>query len=184
MPLTSIGGKLLEKAAADGIPYIVIPNTGIQPRLSLGFMFKGLLALMKEDSMLRETSTVAELLRPQELEVQGKELAQQMNGRIPVVYSSQGNEAIAYNWKIKFNETGKIPAFYNVFPELNHNEMTGFDSQETTKELSEKFHFILLADSSDTLRNQRRMEIVKNLYKDRGLPVTYILLEGKNISNG
>ena len=34
----SIGGKLLERAEKDGIPYIQMPDTGIQPRSALGFL--------------------------------------------------------------------------------------------------------------------------------------------------
>ncbi len=88
------------------------------------------------------------------------------------------NEAIAYNWKIKFNETGKIPAFYNIFSELNHNEMTGFDVKDVTKDLSKNFTFILLKDNADDERIQKRMRILKKLYEDRGLSVIEIELQG------
>src|SRR3989338_7534914 len=83
-------------------------------------------------------------------------------------------------WKIKFNETGKIPAFYNVFPELNHNEMTGFDIKDATRALSEKFHFIFLKDPEDLDKNQRRMSITEKLYQYRGLKVSTVGLSGNN----
>ncbi|MBI4272789.1 hypothetical protein HY621_02980, partial [Candidatus Uhrbacteria bacterium] len=67
---------------------------------------------------------------------------------------------------------------YNVLPELNHNEMTGFDVKETSRQLSEKFFFIFLKDHTDHPRIQKRMDILERLYQDRGLPVRVIDLEG------
>ena len=59
--------------------------------------------------------------------------------------------------------------------------MTGFDVKETTKNLSQKFCFILLEDKTDHPRIQKRMEILKKLYEDRKLPVIEIQLNGKNV---
>jgi glucose/mannose-6-phosphate isomerase len=92
-----------------------------------------------------------------------------------VIYASNRNYSIAYNWKIKFNETGKIPAFCNVFPELNHNEMTGFDIRD---KLSENFHFIFLHDSADYERIQKRMYVTAEQLKERGFSVEHIDVQG------
>lgn len=105
-------------------------------------------------------------------------LAAALRGKVPVVYSSARNQAVAYNWKIKMNETGKIPAFYNIFPELNHNEMTGFDVVPATKTLSSRLHFVFLTDSADHPQVQKRMRVCRKLYEKRGLPVTDAALQG------
>lgn len=175
------GGKLLERAKKEGIAYIQMPATGIQPRMALGFHIRALLKLVGKEEAFQETATLLKTLDVTDAEKKGKTLAEKLQGKIPVIYSSAENRAIAYNWKIKFNETGKIPAFYNVFPELNHNEMASFDIQESTKKMGEMFHFIFLTDSSDHPRIQRRMEVCKKLYEDRELPVGVQHLEGKNI---
>jgi glucose/mannose-6-phosphate isomerase len=104
-----------------------------------------------------------------------------MKNYVPVIYSSSSNLSIAYNWKIKINETGKTPAFYNIFPELNHNEMNSFDVKDSTKELSNKFYFIILKDVEDDSRILKRMDVLEKLYKDRGLQVQTIELTGKNV---
>jgi glucose/mannose-6-phosphate isomerase len=96
------------------------------------------------------------------------------------VYASGRNRAIAENWKIKFNETGKIPSFYNVVPELNHNEMTGFDSKGRTAPVSRHFHFVFLKDGGDDRRITKRMSVLEKLYKDRGFKAEIVLLQGKN----
>src|SRR3989344_46433 len=144
----AVGGKLIDMAKKDNVPYVVLPG-GIQPRSALGYSIKALMKAMKLNDGIKQISELAKTLDPKSLEDEGKNLAQKLQGKVPVIYSSTRNYSIAYKWKIKFNETGKIPAFCNVLPELNHNEMTGFDVKDTTKNLSQKFCFILLEDKTD-----------------------------------
>ncbi|MDP2704359.1 MAG: bifunctional phosphoglucose/phosphomannose isomerase [bacterium] len=180
LAVISTGGKLLEQAERTNTPFVRMPDTGIQPRSALGFSFKGLLKLMGEDDALEETKELADTLYPKLLEEEGKALAEELKNHVPVIYSGTRNAPIAYNWKIKFNETGKIPAFCNVLPELNHNEMTGFDAQKESKNLAKNFSFIFLKDASDHPGVEKRMEILEKLYKARKLPVRIVELKGKS----
>ena len=124
--IISTGGKLIELAKKHSISYIQMPDTNIQPRNAIGYSLKALLKVIGDEKTLEELSKLSESLNPSEYEEEGKELAEKLKSKVPVIYSSTRNMPIAYNWKIKFNETGKIPAFYNVFPELNHNEMAAY----------------------------------------------------------
>ena len=180
LPLLAIstGGELLRLAAKHHIPYIRLPNTGIQPRSALGYSLNALLAAMGREEMLRETRTLATTLNPEEHEPVGKKLAEMFKGAVPVIYASRRNHAIAYNWKIKLNETGKTVAFCNVFPELNHNEMNSFDPTDTTRALSEKFFFLILQDEADHQKIQKRMHILADLYQKRGLRTKQLPLQG------
>jgi len=177
----SVGGKLLSLAKENNIPYIELPNTGIQPRMALGFSIKAFLKMIGEENELKNISELATTLNPTNYEENGKILAQKLKNYVPVIYASNHNSSLAEIWKIKLNETGKIPAFYNVLPELNHNEMTGFDARDSTKELSNKFYFIILKDLEDNLKIQKRMEVLEKLYKDRNLQVETIELKKKDI---
>lgn len=176
----AVGGKLLDIAKKNNLPYVQMPNTGIQPRSALGFSLNALFKLMRREDALQDCFKLAKNLKPEVFEKTGKKLAKNLKNKIPVIYCSRANKAIAYNWKIKFNETGKIPAFYNVFPELNHNEMTGFDVKPSSKHLSKDFYFIILKDKSDHKKIQKRMDILAKLYKNRKLKVEMIELKGKN----
>lgn len=176
----AVGGKLLQLAQEKGIPFVQLPDTGIQPRMSIGFMLRAVLKLTGESRLYKESGKLANTLKPGEWETKGKELADTIFKHIPIIYSSRRNIALAYNWKIKFNETGKAPAFYNTFPELNHNEMTGFDVQETTRELSDKMFFIFLKDEDDHPKITKRMEVLERLYRDRKLSVAVVSLEGNS----
>lgn len=175
----AVGGKIIEMAKKDNVPYIQLPDTGIQPRSALGVSIKALMKAMKLNDAQKEVSLMAKSLEPSAFEEDGKKLAKRLQAKVPIIYSSARNYSIAYNWKIKFNETGKIPAFCNVLPELNHNEMTGFDVKDTSKKLSENFYFIFLKDAKDNPKLLKRMEILEKLYKDRGLPVEIIELHGE-----
>lgn len=179
MVVISVGGKLIEMAKQDNLPYVQMPNTGIQPRLALGFSILGLMKLMGLEDNIKEASKLVQKLDAAKLEKQGKELAGRFKDYVPVIYSSARNRAIAYNWKIKLNETGKIPAFFNVMPEMNHNEMNGFDIQDSVRHLSDKFYFIFLHDKEDCKKVQKRMEITEKLYADRGLKTEILELKGE-----
>ncbi len=179
--VVATGGALIEFAKAHSLPYVLMPNAGIQPRSALGFSLLALTALIGDSETFAELQKLESTLAPMQFQEQGKALAQELAGKIPVIYSSRANTAVGYNWKIKCNETAKIPAFSNVFPELNHNEMTGFDVIESTKKLSEKFHFIFIADADDSPNIMRRMEVLAELYDKRGLQVTILQLTGTSV---
>ncbi len=163
------GGELLALAEENAVPYVRIPDTGIQPRSALGYSIRALLALMDEENLLDETAKAVATLSSEIQKSEGKALAERVAGRVPIIYASTYNFPIAYNWKIKYNETGKIPAFCNALPELNHNEMTGFDVVEKTASLSDCFYFLFLTDTDDNPKISRRMDILYDLYAKRGL---------------
>jgi len=148
--------------------------------MALGFHTKAILKVMGKEKELMEISELYNILKPEDFEGWGRELAEKIKDKIPIIYSSEVNQAIAYNWKIKFNETSKIPSFYNVFPELNHNEMTGFDIKESSRHLSKNFIFLLIEDDDDHPKIKKRMEVLKNLFEAKGLNVEVLKLTGKN----
>lgn len=175
----STGGLLLELAESHRVPFIKIPDTGIQPRMALGFTFRALVKVVGRGDILESSEKLAFELRAEDFETQGKALGEMLYGRVPVIYASERNSALAYIWKIKLNEGAKIPAFCNVFPELNHNEMAGFDTHKNTISLSEKFSFIFLQDSQDHPRIAKRQEVLKKLYEARGLRVFVLPMQGR-----
>lgn len=174
------GGKLITMAHMLKVSHIVVPSH-MQPRMALGYSLKAILKLMGEKHALADLSRLAETLHPSRREEEGKKLARRLKGSVPVIYSSFRNRSIAYNWKIKLNETGKIPAFYNVLPETNHNEMTGFDVKRSTARLSRKFHFLFLVDKEDHPRIIKRMNVMWKIFTKRGFRAEVLPLRGKNV---
>lgn len=176
----AVGGALLRFATEHEIPFVQLPDTGIQPRSAWGFSLLALMKLVGLETDLASMPAVASALNMTELQAQGQTLAAQLQGRVPVIYSTTAHYSIAYNWKIKFNETAKIPAFCNRIPELNHNEMNGFDTIPATAALSDKFVFVFLTSESDHPQNKKRFAVLQKLYTDRHLPVITVPLSGKN----
>lgn len=180
MAVITIGGELLSLAIENKVSYIQLPDTGIQPRSALGFSIKAFLKLIEENE-LEKIGELATTLNPNDYEENGRILAKKIKNRVPIVYASNHNSSLAEIWKIKLNETGKVPAFYNVFPELNHNEMTGFDVKDSTKELNSKFYFIISKDMKDDPKIIKRMIVLEKLLKDRSFEVVTIELKEKDI---
>lgn len=179
MAVIATRGKLISLAEKNNVPYVQLPDFHQQPRMATGLSLMAMLALMGERAWMAEAKTLATQLHPNREELRGKDLAKKLHASIPIIYASARNAAIAYNWKIKFNETGKIPAFQNVVPELNHNEMTGFDTKTKTISLSNHFHFVFIKDGADNPRIIKRMSVMEKLFKDRGFKVEVIFLQGK-----
>jgi glucose/mannose-6-phosphate isomerase len=179
MAVIASRGKLLSLAAKNKLPFVAIPDMHIQPRMETPRILRATLALMGEKGLLSETKSLVSQLHPLREEYRGKELARKLYGNMPVIYASTQNGAIAQNWKIKFNETGKIPAFFNVVPELNHNEMTGFDAKAKTSTISRNLHFVFLKDGDDDRRITKRMNVMEKLYRDRGFKTEVVLMQGK-----
>lgn len=102
---------------------------------------------------------------PESAENDAKRLSLDIQGKIPLLYSVQGlTDSIAMRWKCQFNENSKIPAFYNVFPELNHNEIEGWD---TNHELGHNFFVIILRSEDEAENISRQIEITKTILSDR-----------------
>lgn len=181
------GGQLLETAEKQAIPYIKLPaehgsinSPQVQPRVAVGYSLLAILKLAGEEAAAQELRGLANLLEMEKLKTDSQKLAERLRGKIPIIYASTRKLPLAQIWKIKFNETAKIPAFANAVPELNHNEMAGFDSSPVSRELSEKFSFIILEDKYDHPKNQKRLVALAELLKARGLDAEQIQLQGQN----
>lgn len=166
------GGKLLAAAAEDGVPYIKFPESNIQPRVALGWSFLAILKVIGDEKLLEEAALLAEKLKPEDKEKKAKELAGLLKNSTPIVYASNKNKGLSYFWKIALNETAKIPAFANVFPELNHNEMISFSGGD--------FHFFFLEDESDHSRVAKRAAVTGEMLGRKGFKVERLDLGGSS----
>ncbi|MEX2090737.1 MAG: SIS domain-containing protein [Candidatus Paceibacterota bacterium] len=170
------GGKLIDIANGNGLPYVKVPADHVPARSDLGHDLLAILKVIGDDDGLAEASLL-KTMNGEELEDQGKDLAAALQDKISVIYTSERNMELGYIWKIILNETAKVPAFCNRFPELNHNEIAGSES-----EMSKNFHFVFLRDVDDdrTGRIGLRMEKLDEIYGRKDLPVTKLELEGES----
>lgn len=168
------GGKIEDLCKKYNISFIKIPS-GIQPRSAIGYQFISLVKILSNSKVIKDASKeileLAKKLKKLNQEKRGKEIAKKLVNKIPLVYASNKFKCLARIWKIKFNENSKIPAFYDYFPELNHNEMVGF-AQINKKDSA--FHIIILRDRDDYFKNLKRMKLFANLIKSKGIEVDFI----------
>ncbi len=169
------GGIVEEFCSRKSIPIIKIEGGG-QPRESLGYIFIPLLILMEkmgfiegQEAEILETIELLKILSkgysPESTENDAKRLALDIQGKIPLLYGVHGlTDSIAIRWKNQFNENSKIPAFYNVFPELNHNEIEGWD---TNHEFGHNFFVIILRSENEAENISRQIELTKTILIDR-----------------
>lgn len=169
----SSGGKLKEIAASKKHPFVLLPS-GFQPRAAFYVILTTLLKLLEgigvipnQKEALAEAMQVLEdmrleygLKRPERSNAV-KQLAQKIKELTPLIFASSGvTAACGLRMKCQFNENAKIPAFLSVFPELNHNELVGFSS---LKKGSHKYAMLLLRDTDENVRINKRIEITKSL---------------------
>ncbi|MBI2463205.1 MAG: bifunctional phosphoglucose/phosphomannose isomerase [Candidatus Spechtbacteria bacterium] len=177
----AMGGALLEKALRDGVAVAQIPTTHIQPRSAIGYQFAALIKILSNAGIisLQDDALIAaaKSLSPASSERHGKTIAVKLARRTPLFYASQANKALAYILKIKINENAKTMAFYNYFPELNHNEMVGFTQPQN------KFSILMLTDRSDNPHIQRRMDLTADIAKKYHIPVLPIDITNERIYN-
>jgi len=125
------GGQLRDLAIQHKKLHVEIPHA-IQPRCAVGYFFSSLLFILESCGWLRDVAIklnrIQKFIQQSDFdcETKGKELAKGMKDLLPILYGPTSLNALLRIFKIKLNENAKIQAFYNVFPELNHNEMVGF----------------------------------------------------------
>lgn len=140
------GGKLEEIAKQNNVGYILLPS-GFQPRMTT---INGLVALLVlighfgVDGMdgVEEIRNAGDFLKEasntwaKDVTVDknyAKQLALQSVGKTPVFYGGELTAPLAYKWKISWNENAKNVAFWNEYPEFNHNEFMGWTSHPIEK---------------------------------------------------
>lgn len=175
----STGGTLLDFARERGLPCIQIPETGLEPRMAIGFSMLAIARMLGDTELESEIRRAGEVTDPARGKDRGAALGSMLEGKIPLVWSSRQNLPLAFIWKIKMNETAKIPAFCNAMPELCHNEFTGMDVVDATRSLTDTVHIIMLEDESDHVRVQKRMEVAREMLSERGIRVERVALEGE-----
>lgn len=186
LAVNTAGGKLAEYATQDSIPLIKIDYPGMQPRHTLHASFTGLATALANNQLAQDISSdllrIADVLEQKipALEDAGKELANKLKNNIPVFTSGSALAFAAKNFKIQANENAKTPAFWNEFPELNHNEMVGFSNP--TSDYSGKFHVVILRDNDDNPRIKARMDVTKELYESWDVAVSEFAVEGQTLA--
>jgi len=173
----SSGGQLSSLAVNDGFGLVKIPG-GLMPRAATGYLFGALVLALESlglfSGVRAELEETVELLKAMREELKpavsapenlARSIASNMKNAVPVIWGTAGlSETVALRWKTQINENAKCPAYYNIFPELNHNELVGFEAPAF---LLSQTSIVILQDEQDNERVKKRIEITRNVIEDK-----------------
>jgi len=168
------GGEVIERAQVQHLPHLTVPG-GLQPRAALGYSLTTSLTLAERIGLLDlgqaswdETQTLLEEKAAALGQLEGNEaqdLAQDLHGKLPFIYSSEGLlEAVNVRWRNQIQENAKTLATGNVWPELNHNEIMGWEHDTG---LLEHIAVVVLRDAGEHPQVGRRIQVTQGLLAER-----------------
>lgn len=153
----SSNGALARVTRALGLPLIELPKMAAA-RASLPYLFAPLpyllaqlkvLSMEKVEGEMSDTIEVVDKMA-RELAIEmpfeenfAKKVALEIFGTVPIVYCYNPFKSVGLRFKCQINENCKLPARCDVFPELNHNEIMGWEASES---ILKRYTLVLLRD--------------------------------------
>lgn len=183
------GGKLKQLAEKKGIPVFVVDYKA-PPRAAFPHNFLPLVGIFQKLGLLRDKSSdLREAERIMD-KVQGdceetsplasnpaKQLATRLYGHVAATYGADVLTDVARRWKAQFNENSKAWAFYESFPELNHNAVVGYGLPLKAKET---MFVLMLRSASLHPRNLLRQDATAELLTKAGIAYEFVAARGES----
>ncbi|MDD4860435.1 MAG: bifunctional phosphoglucose/phosphomannose isomerase, partial [Dehalococcoidales bacterium] len=182
-------GELKSIVEKEKIPAFIFGYKA-QPRAALGYSLLPMLGFLQKLGFVKDKSAdVAEMLRVmrslagrinENVPSAGnpaKQLADDLHGKLSVIYGSGILSDVARRWKTQINENSKGFAFYEVLPELNHNAVVGY---QYPAELKKAIKVIMLRSPLLEPRVLLRYQITGELLAKAGVAYQYIEGEGSS----
>jgi glucose/mannose-6-phosphate isomerase len=168
------GGALVSLAGEWDVPVVQVPTDIPQPRAALGAMAIPPLVLLEEIGLfpgaLQWVDQAVDQLRIRRDELVrpgclAEDLARRIGRTIPLIHSAQDlGAAAALRWKAQINENAKSPAFFNVYPELCHNELAGWGQHgDATRQL---ITLVNLRHDAEHPQVSRRFDLVVDVLRE------------------
>jgi glucose/mannose-6-phosphate isomerase len=184
----SSGGAVIEAAKKHKIPYLQVPG-GMPPRAALPYMFVPLVVLMEKarfissiEAELQEAFKLLEKIAKENGPETAtpynfaKNTAQFIGESAPAVYGFGFYRSVSQRFKQQFNENSKSAAKWEYFPELNHNEIVGWEGRG---EMAKWFSIILIRDADESIEIQTRIETTKGIMERAGLILFELEVQGR-----
>jgi glucose/mannose-6-phosphate isomerase len=172
------GGKIKNTAIDKGLDLVIVPG-GMPPRSCLGYSLTQLLFVLNffhltSFQVQQQLSAAINLIlaEKENMIAEAKKIAQLLQGKIPVIYSTTYNEGIAVRFRQQLNENSKILCWHQVIPEMNHNELVGWT------EKNDSFAVLILLDQTEYSRNLSRVAINKEVIAKYAHSITEVYSKG------
>lgn len=175
------GGHVKATCDAEGIPHIVIPG-GNPPRSMFAYSAVQLLFLLKGFGLISDEvqdlmQGVGERLKANSASIESDALAiaSGLQNSTPVLYAEQNLEGVVVRWRQQINENSKMLCWHHVFPEMNHNELVGWET--ATEDLA----VVVLKSSADHPRSRMRMDICEGIFKSKTSRLLEVEAKGEHL---
>ena len=177
------GGELKELAEKEGIPVFLIdyqaPPRAAFPHsfIPLVGIFQKLGLLGDKSANLQEALRILNKLSKDFVETTplvsnpAKQLATKLWGHVGIIYGAEILSEVAQRWKTQLNENSKTWAFFELFPELNHNGVLGY---EFPSQVKERVFVVLLHSALFHPRNLLRYEATAKLLDKAGISHEFV----------
>jgi glucose/mannose-6-phosphate isomerase len=185
----SSGGALIKYAQKHKVPYLQVP-VGMPPRAALPYMLVPLLVLLEKLGLVKgiteELDEAIVLLKKisyengpdmQTRDNFAKTVATHIEETAPAIYGFGVYRSVAQRFKQQFNENAKSAAKWEFFPELDHNEIVGWEGRG---EQCKYFSIIFIRDSEEPVEIESRIETTKQIMERRGLIMFDLEVQGKS----
>jgi glucose/mannose-6-phosphate isomerase len=176
------GGKVIEKAKADGYDYIQVPSDWPSPRACLGYSVSAQLWALHHlgfisDKAIQQLSNAVGFLRKEEagIRAQAEAIAKKLHHKIPIIYIEDRMEPVAVRLRQQINENSKALCWHHVVPEMNHNELVGW------REKNDQLTVLYLRNDDDYSRNAVRMDINKKIISEYAGEIIEVFSKGSNM---
>ena len=168
LEVITTGGKLKDLAEQNNL-HITEIEEGHQPRAALPLLLKALICRIRLPNLEEQIKEVSKLRLPVD---KAKNIASQLKGTIPCIYSSDLMNPVAYRWRCQIQENAKQLAFNHQIPEMNHNEIVGWTLPNN------QMSVILIRDNNENAQISNRFEVTKNVAWDN-VKIVECTAEGK-----
>ncbi len=170
------GGVLAELCLKNKTFCVLIPKTS-QPRGALSYMLVPLLEIMRGAGLIQiDYAEALKNLKKMEKRLSigtdfrnnAKKVSKMCVNRLPIIYSCSF-DSLAIRLRAQgINENSKMIVHANVIPEMNHNELTAWQSAQSLP-----YTTIFLKDEHANKRNLKRLSITKELLEKK-VPKNFI----------
>lgn len=174
------GGLILDFAKENNYDYIVIDG-GMPPRSCFAYSFVQLFYVLNglgliNNNFKAKLEKSAELLLSEQENIKSlaKQMAIDLKDSIPVIYSDAAFEGVGIRFRQQINENSKMLCWHHVIPEMNHNELVGWRGNYPNVKA------VFLRNESDFIRNQERMEFLKEVIEPYCAGIYEIHSKGEN----
>ena len=143
---------------------IKIP-AGLQPRNSSGYQFFSILKLLSNSGIVefdqKDFDNMISILKDSAyFEEKARKIAKKIGRKLPIIYTTSKLFGAANRFKCDLNENSNIPAYVNLYPEMCHNEILGFEGMDR-----DNYIILQLRNSLDHPRNKKRMDICEEIMR-------------------